>query len=304
MSHAGSVLVQAEPSAALLTELDSRDTAVWLLRSFIEAAGPAETAQALSLPWAFVLSESSDPVLIGALEASEEPPDAPLVRRRGMIHVIDTNPSDVTLPPRSLPVFLLNGRSPGLSKGFAAATRRQTMIQELQRRSVTHLVILTGPNLVLPAELDDLWADGFRTFLTIVSDDPQAESKLDAWRTEVGAPWVGLVPLVAAAFINHLVQRYTESRDDRLTLRLRDAKGALQRLDVTGVDDPEHPLLGRYELLSENPPFASPARGSPRRGGRGIFQGSTSLLAANRSGHGMAEGPKRAQQASRSLAPA
>ena len=127
------VLIQSAASMSLFAELDSRDVAVWLLDSFAEAAGAEKTAKLLGLPWAFVLSECSSKALVEALEVPERV-DSPLVRRRGIVHIVDTNPSDVTLPPRSLPVFLLNGRGPGRSAGLAAMTRRLTMLEELKRR--------------------------------------------------------------------------------------------------------------------------------------------------------------------------
>ena len=252
MSQTGRILIQAEASAVLMRELDSRDAAVWLLNSFADAAGVVETAKLLGLPWAFVLSESSDPSLISALETSEESVDGPLVRRRGMIHVVDTNPANVTLPRRGLPIFLLNGEASAPVTGLAAITRRLTMIGELQRRSIKHLVILSGPKLPIPAEIAEIWNDGFRCLLTVVSDDPEAESKLTDLLSKLEVPSIGLVPVASETLACDLVQKYTESRDDRLILRLRDVRGAQRSIDVTGLDDPEHPLLGRYELLTEN----------------------------------------------------
>jgi tetratricopeptide (TPR) repeat protein len=245
------VLVQGEASASLFAELDSRDAAVWLQESFSDALGPGATARVLGLPWSIVLCESSDKALIEALETSESP-DSPLVRRRGIVHIVDTNPSDVSLPRRSLPVFLLNGRTPTRRGGLASVTRRLTMIEELDRRAVRHVVLLAGPELIMPEELAGLWADGFRTLITVVSDAPDVREKLADWVDKVLSPPVGLIPVAPSEFVEDLVSRYTESRDDRLILRLRDATGALHRLDVTGLDDPEHPLLGRYELLTEN----------------------------------------------------
>ena len=92
----------------LLTNLDGRDGAVWLMPAFAAAAGPDLTARILGLPWSLGLSEAGDAPLLAALEAQEEPDD-PLVRRRGMILLVDVNPADVPLPRRSLPIFLLNG---------------------------------------------------------------------------------------------------------------------------------------------------------------------------------------------------
>lgn len=245
------VLVQQDASSALFAELDSRDAAVWLLDPFLQAVGPEQTAKLLALPWSMVLSEASDPALTAALEAPE-PLDSPLVRRRGIVHVVDENPADVTLPPRSLPIFMLNGRTPGRASGLAAMTRRLNMLEELDRRAVRHLLILGGPELWMPEELSGLWADGFKSLVTVVSDAAGASEAVAAWVTQVGSRPVGLIPSNGVDFAANLVSRYTESRDERLILRVRDATGALHRLDVTSLDDPEHPVSGHYDLLTEN----------------------------------------------------
>ncbi len=245
------LLVQGKVPESLFTALDTRDPVVWLFPSFVESAGVEATADLLGLPWGFVLSETSDQALIDALERPE-PVDGPLVRRRGIIHVVDTSPSDVTLPPRSLPVFLLKGRVSQRSTGLAARTRRFNMLEALNRRSPNNLVILAGNNFMFPPELEELWADGFRSIITVVTDASDVESTVEDWQARTGAQVVGLVPAHAYSFSSDFVRRYTEARSGRLILRLRDVEGNVHRLDITGVDDPEHPVLGRYELLTEN----------------------------------------------------
>ena len=244
------ILIQSQASESLFTELDTRNIVAWLLPSFLESAGTKATADLLGLPWGYVLSETSDEALVQALETPEAA-DGPLVRRRGIIHVVDTNPSDVTLPLRSLPVFLLNGKLPVRTTGLAARTRRLNMLEELTRRSPKHLVILAGHNFTIPQELAELWADGFRTLITIVSDAVDATTSVEEWRETTGARVLGLISAPPPTFSIDFVRRYTLPRSDRLILRLRDAKGHLHQLDITGLDDPEHPILGRYELLTE-----------------------------------------------------
>lgn len=235
----------------LLLELDGRDAAVWLLPGFVAAAGPDLTARLLKLPWNLVLSEARDAPLLAALEA-QEAPDDPLVRRRGLVLLVDANPADVPLPRRSLPVFLLNGREGSASTKLAARARRLTMVQELGRRSIEQLIILAGPDVTLPSELNELWEEGFRPPITVVSDAPDAGAALKAWAAETPTANVWLVPKSAAAFTEGLVERYLAGRDGRLLLRIRDSKGAIKAVDISGADDPQHPVLGRYELVSSD----------------------------------------------------
>ncbi len=176
----GNVRVLEDAPDQLLNNLDSRDAAVWLLPGFAAAGGPDVTALILRLPWCLVLSEAGDAPLLAALEAPEAPDDI-LVRRRGLIHLVDANPADVPLPRRSLPVFLLNGRNGSFPTGLTALTRRLTMLQELGRRSIKQLVVLAGPEAKLPPHLSDLWAEGLRTPITVVSDAPDAAIRLQGW---------------------------------------------------------------------------------------------------------------------------
>jgi hypothetical protein len=104
----------------------------------------------------------------------------------------------------------------------------------------------------MPEELSGLWSDGFRAFISVVSSAKDSEERLSQWVQQVGTSPIGLIPLDSRYFVDDIVLRYTETRSGRLILRLRDASGLPHRLDVTSLDDPEHPLLSRYELLTED----------------------------------------------------
>lgn len=239
--------------APLLNHLDSRDAAVWVLKQFVADAGGATVAEVMRLPWRLVLSESSDPALLTALEHPQNSAD-PLVRRRGFIHLVDTNPADVLLPPRCLPVYLLNGRGAGTSAGgLVAMTRRLTMLDALRRLGVKELLILAGAGAAIPPELIELWRDGLRTTVTVVSDAPGASAELEAWRKAgPSASSAAYLPVPAATFCRDLLAGYLSGQvGDRVALRIRNLRGEVQSLDITGLDDPEHPLLANYELLQD-----------------------------------------------------
>lgn len=236
---------------SLLNNLDARDAAVWLLAPFVVEAGAAAAADLLRLPWQFGLSESADPQFLEELAKSESPSD-PLVRRRGFLQLVDTNPAEFVLPPRSLPIYLLNGRDtdarPG---GLVAMTRRLTMLDTLRRSQVKHLIIAAGRAEVLPDELAELWREGLRTVVTVVTDSPAMATNVESWRN--GRPFgttTAYVSITAAAFCRELVSLYLDGRSgERLVLRVRDIHGEPNNVDITGIDDPEHPLFRNYEIL-------------------------------------------------------
>jgi hypothetical protein len=53
---------------------------------------------------------------------------------------------------------------------------------------VKELLIVAGGGATLPPELADLWQDGLRTIVTVVSDAPGAAAEVEAWRVARVAP--------------------------------------------------------------------------------------------------------------------
>ena len=55
-----------------------------------------------------------------------------MTRKRGFIHVIDSDPSRIELPQRCLPLYLLNGKTKGIpSPDFESRLRRMTMLETI-----------------------------------------------------------------------------------------------------------------------------------------------------------------------------
>src|SRR6266542_993674 len=93
----------------LIQELRSRDAALWVGKDVDDSERTIpRLAELMGLPWKLVLSECNSFSLLNALEkqATEEK----LNRKRGFIHVVSSDPEGTELPPRALPIFLLNGR--------------------------------------------------------------------------------------------------------------------------------------------------------------------------------------------------
>lgn len=231
----------------LFAQLDSRDAALWLH----DVAGEADTegvAELCRLPWNTVLSERSDEPFLQQLEIAEAIDD-PLVRRRGLLQIVDANPARAILPPRHLAVLLLNGRGNQRRVGMAALTRRLTMLQSLRDRSVRNLVVAVAGAFAIPDDLGELWSDGFRTMITFVSDDPAAESIIQDWCEQFAAKPANLIRLSPAQFGDRLRKEYLKGRDGAAIYRIRDEQGNYRNVDGTSLDDPERPVLGSYELI-------------------------------------------------------
>ncbi|MCX9148368.1 hypothetical protein OPU67_13580 [Erythrobacter sp. WG] len=178
-----------------------------------------------------------------------EPVDDVLVRRRGLIHIVDNDPAESVLPPRHLAVHLLNGRNGAKATGLAAMTRRLTMLQDLRKRSIKQLVFVIPGQFEIPEDFTDLWADGYRTSLAFVSDDPHAAEAIALWRSQNSAPLVDEIRLGAAEFADALRKEFLRGRDGSVAYIIRNEKGELRTVDGSGIDDPERPVLGSYDLI-------------------------------------------------------
>lgn len=230
----------------IIAQLDGRDAALWLVD---DGSTDARAAASLCrLPWSVVLSERSDKPFTTEIETPEAIDD-PLVLRRGLIHLVETDPADVVLPRRHLAVLLLNGRQSERRTGLTALTRRLTMLQALRRRPAHHLIVVVSGRFAIPEDLDALWEDGFRTLITFVSDDADADGTIRQWQRDRGGTPVGLLRASISEFAASLRGEYLRGRDGALLVRIRDEQGKLRDVVATGLDDPQRPVLASYDLL-------------------------------------------------------
>ena len=87
----------------LLSALASREVVLWLRQTPQDT--DAETlANFIGLPWREVLLGEDSPELLQSIEQNPLPD---LVHRRGYLQLVDRDPSLISLPPRSLPIYLL-----------------------------------------------------------------------------------------------------------------------------------------------------------------------------------------------------
>ena len=243
------VIQATEIPASLLSDLDQRQAAVWL-RSLPDDS--ADVVEFLNLPWRMAFLEVSDEWLLDALDASTDDTD-PKVQKRGFVHVIDRDPSQIQLPQRCLPIYLLNGRDGTMAHDFQGRYRRMAMLEVLRRSEIRQLVITSSDDEPIPPDLKDLWQSGLRTSLLFVSDASDTTALLADWADDTS----GLTPATlphqpVTSTIAEIITRYNAAYpDERLFIRLRNRSGDPYILDVTDLDDPERPLLDTYSTIQE-----------------------------------------------------
>lgn len=237
----------------LLSNLDSRDVALWLQSLPKGPLAQEELVTFLGLPWRMVLSEVSDVKLVKALEEPSNFSDY-ITRKRGFVQIVDSDPSRIQFPQRCLPIYLLGGRQVGaVTSDFEGRLRRMTMLEDLRRSGVRQILIISGADDPVPPDLRDLWSSGFRSYLTFVSDSPNANAILDGWFAEIGGVAVAsLSRLPSNRIVQDILARYAATYpEDRRVIRVRDQKGELHKVDVTTIDEPERPLLEQYSLIED-----------------------------------------------------
>lgn len=176
-----------------------------------------------------------------------------MVRKRGLVQVIDRDPSRMELPQRCLPVLLLNGRQvAGSPTDFESRLRRMTMLEEVRRSTVRDILVLSDDDDPLPPDLKDLWSSGFRTNITVVSNAARASESLKTWAKQFGNVVLTLASSSIDFAIPDLLTRYEVTYpEQRRVIRVRNASGAFRNIDVTELDEPERPILGCYSLIEE-----------------------------------------------------
>ena len=235
--------------SSLVVGLADRDASIWVRGTVASSEEADAIAAMLRLPWKQVFIEDRNPLLVASLKASDS---EALVRRRGFVHVIDTDPSRIDMPARALPVFLLSGLN---DKGtaFEQQLRGLTMLEELRRSGVRQVVVVGNADASVTATLDKIWATGFRTRFVVADDQLDATEKLQNWLTAKDQRAVGsVVALRSTEFASQLVDAFTSSyEDEHLVVRERNEAGTMRRVDLTDVDDPERPILDDYDLIKD-----------------------------------------------------
>ena len=251
-------LVSTAVPETIARSLADRDAALWIGSGFDASEEGLETLRALiGLPWRLVLCESTSAKLTQAL-TNDSGIATEYHRYRGGMYLIASNPRDLNLPTRCLPIYLLNGREDATETSDsmhltrrATEARRFNMTDEVRRSLPARLVIIRGADDRPLDELQDLWREGLRTQISVVDSEGIESKRLDNWVRNADGPHViDHLILPFDTFVSTLrVQLSSLIHPDRLKIRLGEGKGSLD-VDITDCELLEKPLLDRYEIIA------------------------------------------------------
>lgn len=249
------VVTNDGPPEMLLAALSSREASLWLHR-IPAGVAPAEMASFVGLPWRDVLIGESSSEFLDALTKVDEPE---LVRRRGYVQLIRTDPTLVPLPPRSLPVYLLSTSGPSESV-FDSTLRRMAMLGAMRRSGVRQLVVVSDEDGAAPPELAGMVDAQFRPFVTFVTGTEAGALAASVWADgDSSRPTVQLVRQSPGNFVRSVVSAYTRIYPSTATVvRFRRVDGSTSLVDLTATDDAERPILSSYDLIQERDLAAVP----------------------------------------------
>ncbi len=242
---------------AVVRALIDRDAALWVGETFgADELAVKQLAALIGLPWGQVLCEPKSARLARVLE-KELPGTSGYRRHRGGIHVIASDPRNLSLPRRCLPVYFLNGRDDATDReesssliGGAMQRRRLNMIDMLKTIGPKVVVVLSNGTEQPLASLMDLWQEGFRTQVVVVDSENRESTRLDNWvMTPEGPQVVDHLLLSLESLSSELGERLVaELTPDRLFIRVGDGKITLN-VDITDCELAEQPMLDRYEVI-------------------------------------------------------
>ncbi len=235
-------------------DLMNRDAALWIGSDVLPATSFDLLARVATLPWSSVLVEPTATDLRAAV-AAEAGQANPLVRTRGYVHVIASDPAGIPLPPRCLPIYFLNGvqgaadKTESTSLGVLGAQRRRlNMLGALQNSGVKRVFFVGFAAKEAVEILADLWESEFRCFASVViAPDAPLPDMPESLRDLRTLSFIRLDPTDA---LEALAARATALISDAtLLVRVRDHDGTLNEFDISDAELAERPISDRYELI-------------------------------------------------------
>ncbi|WP_033964343.1 hypothetical protein [Sphingomonas sp. Ant H11] len=181
---------------SFLPALNGREVSLWIHRT-PDGVDVAELVDFIGLPWRDVFISETDKAFRDALSAIDKPD---MVRKRGYAQIIRSDPSLLSLPPRALPIYLLDGGE-AQESNFDKTLRRFAMLGGLRRSGVRQLLVISDEDATLPPELADLLDVQFRPIITQVSETQSGEQIAESWvQSDATRPTVQFVKIAPIDF--------------------------------------------------------------------------------------------------------
>jgi hypothetical protein len=238
------ILYTNQAGEDVLGDLLSGDCVLWMTDRLIDEGQILESySHLVRAPWRTVYIESASQEFARAIAGDvEDWISSPLSTIR---HLIASDPTDIILPRRSLPIFFLDGRedlpngeSASLSKK-SSMRRRLNMVAQLKGIEARRVIIVGSNPMSAIDELVDLWGTEFRALITVVSEKvtqtAEVQKSIEENTDLVAINWINQAP---EDFARSLYERATVvGQDSSIWIKCQLPDGSLQDFD-----------LGRAEL--------------------------------------------------------
>lgn len=237
---------------SLIANLTSRDVAIWVTSEASKVIDKNTLADALLLPWQFVVLESNDSALASLL-SDKNGPDSPQVRHRGYPTIID-NPADTILPPRNLPIYRLIPTQTLKDQDFDVQLKRLLILDAIKKSGCREIYLLSTSDDPIPEALRFVWQGGLRTNITVISKNHNTPEKLLKWcDSRVSDGNSNLLDMEPELFCSSLIDLYNyHYAKDRVLIRVRNSSGEIEDLNISNADDPQYPLLEKFKIIQAN----------------------------------------------------
>lgn len=231
--------------------LASREIVLWISAGSTNWIAPEQLVALVRLPWQAVLVDEDSQELINLID-EKEPSLHPLVRRRGFIEIVRTNPLEVSLPKRCLPVFLLNPEGES-HESFAYRARRMSMLDNLAKRDTRELWIVCGPQNKLPQELSEMWNTGFHPQITALTNPEETNQSIQDFHDATPQSRVNIVSILAEDTIAKFAKSFLDLYEpEQVLIRSRESNDSTRLTDISALINPENPIDRNFEFLPEN----------------------------------------------------
>jgi hypothetical protein len=237
----------------------NREAVLWAGAGFDDTPEAAlEISQFVVLPWQAVLMESSRGETARQIASASATVDR-FSRIRGFVHVIAENPTELIRSPRSLPVYMLNGRSDATDIASSntlpakrSLLRRLTIIEELRKLRPRILVVLSDGSAEMLDDVFESWGtDGFAPRLVFLDPLDRCKAAIDNWLGKTKEPvTVDRCVISVHEAVEGLVTRIESILpDDRLIVHMLRDNGRTVNVDVSECEPIDFPLSEWFDLI-------------------------------------------------------